>query len=67
MKTYLNRLIAGETLTREDTRSIMLDITREKYNDCQISALLMALQMRGVTVDELLGFRDGLLETGKRV
>ena len=67
MKTYLTRLIGGETLTREDTREIMLGITREQYNQCQISALLMALQARGVTVDEILGFRDGLLETGKRV
>ncbi len=67
MKAYLNRLIGGETLSREDTREIMLGITREQYNQCQISALLMALQTRGVTVDEILGFRDGLLETGKRV
>jgi len=67
MKAYLNKLLSGETLTRKDTCDIMLGITQEKYNDCQISALLMALQMRGVTVDELLGFRDGLLETGRRV
>lgn len=67
MKTYLNKLLGGETLTRRETCEIMLGITQEKYNDCQISALLMALQMRGVTVDELLGFRDGLLETGKKV
>ncbi len=67
MKAYLNRLIAGEQLTREDTHEILLGITQERYNDCQISALLMALQIRGVTVDELLGFRDGLLETGKRM
>ena len=67
MKTYLNKLLGGETLTRNETCEIMLGITQEKYNDCQISALLMALQMRGVTVEELLGFRDGLLETGKRV
>lgn len=67
MKAYLNKLLGGETLTRQETCEIMLGITQEKYNDCQISALLMALQMRGVTVDELLGFRDGLLETGKKV
>lgn len=67
MKQYLERLIAGEMLSREDTHEIMLGITREQYNDCQISALLMGIQTRGVTVDELLGFRDGLLETGKFV
>ena len=67
MKKYLNQLIEGETLTREQTHDILLGITRQEYNDCQIAALLMALQTRGVTVDELLGFRDGLLETGKHV
>ena len=67
MKKYLNQLIEGETLSREQTHDILLGITRQEYNDCQIAALLMVLQTRGVTVDELLGFRDGLLETGKRV
>ena len=67
MKQYLTRLIEGETLSREDTHKIMLGIVAERFNDCQIAALLMALQARGVTVDELLGFRDGLLETGRHI
>ncbi len=67
MKKYLNKLIEGEQLTRQDTHNIMLGIVAEKYSECQIAALLMALQTRGVTVDELLGFRDGLLETGRPV
>ncbi len=65
MKKYLLQLIEGNTLTQEDTHEIMLTIVEEKYNVQQIAALLMALQTRGVTVDELLGFRQGLLETGK--
>jgi len=65
MKEYLLRLMGGETLTQQDTHSIMLGITEEKYNVQQIAALLMALQTRGVTVDELMGFRQGLLETGR--
>ena len=67
MKQYLNQLIEGETLTREQTHEVLLGITRQAFNDSQIAALLMALQTRGVTVDELLGLRDGLLETGKRI
>lgn len=67
MKKFLNKLIDGELLTYDETYEIMLGITQEKYNDCQISALLMALQTRGVTVDELIGFREGLLQTGKRI
>ncbi len=67
MKNYLLKLIEGETLTREDTHEIMLRITQEAYNESQIAALLMGIQTRGATVDEILGFRDGLLETGKHI
>lgn len=67
MKKYLLRLIDGETLTQEDTHEIMLNIVKEQYSVQQIAALLMAIQARGVTVDELLGFRQGLLETGKYI
>ena len=51
-------------LTREETKNILLGITQGRYAEEQITALLTALQMRGVSVDELLGFRDGILETG---
>ena len=67
MKQYLLKLIGGETLTQEETHQIMLNITKEQYNVQQIAALLMAIQTRGVTVEELLGFRQGLLETGKHI
>ncbi len=67
MKQYLLKLIEGQTLSREETHTIMLNITKEQYNVQQIAALLMAMQTRGITVAELLGFRDGLLETGKYI
>ena len=67
MKQYLLRLINGETLSQEDTHQIMLNIVEEKYNLQQIAALLMAIQTRGATVAEMLGFRQGLLETGKYI
>lgn len=67
MKNYLEKLVAGKELDRKETYEIMINITLEKYNVQQIAALLMGIQMHGVSVDELLGFRDALLETGKRV
>lgn len=67
MKKYLESLIEGRDLSREETHEIMLNITRNAYSENEISALLMGIQVRGVTVDELLGFRDGLLETGKHI
>ncbi len=67
MKNYLEKLVAGKELDRKETYEIMINITQEKYNVQQIAALLMGIQMHGVSVDELLGFRDALLETGKPV
>ena len=64
MKDILNRMLNHEELTREETKNILIGITKSEYPNEQITALLTALQMRGVTVDELLGFRDGILETG---
>ena len=68
MKELLKRLIeGGANLTREELRTVMLDITRQANTSEQIAALLMALQIKGITDEELLGFRDGLLETGTPV
>ena len=64
MKDILNRMLNHEELTREETKDILLGITRSEYPEEQITALLTGLQMRGITVDELLGFRDGILESG---
>ncbi len=64
MKDILNRMLNHEELTREETKDILIGITQSEYPNEQITALLTALQMRGITVDELLGFRDGILETG---
>ena len=64
MKQILEKLLNHEELTREEMKRTLVGITHSEYPDEQITALLTALQMRGVTVDELLGFRDGILETG---
>ncbi len=57
-------MLNHEFLTREEMKQILVGITHSEYPNEQVTALLTALQMRGVTVDELLGFRDGILETG---
>ena len=64
MKDILNRMLNHEELSREEMKNILIGITQSEYPTEQITALLTSLQMRGVTVDELLGFRDGILETG---
>lgn len=59
-----NRLLNHEELQREETKNLLIAITQGELNDPEIAALLTAIQMRGITVEELLGFRDGILETG---
>lgn len=64
MKEVLNNMLNHEELSRTETRDIIVGITKDEFPTEQITALLTGLQMRGVTVDELLGFRDGILATG---
>ena len=63
MKTILPRLFNHEELTAEESRQILLNISRGIYPEAQIAALLTVFQMRGITVDELTGFREALMET----
>ena len=50
MKEILNRLLNHEELTREETRDIIMGITRSEFPEEQITALLTGLQMRGMSV-----------------
>ena len=63
MKTILTRLFNHEELTVEESKQILLTISREMYSEAQIAALLTVFQMRSITVDELAGFREALMET----
>ncbi len=62
MKNILNRLIAQETLSQEEAKSVLVNISSGQYNPSQISAFLTVFMMRNITVDELSGFRQALLE-----
>ena len=62
MKEILNRLIAHETISKEESRQVLMNISKGEYNDSQIAAFLTVYMMRSITLDELEGFRDALLE-----
>ena len=64
IKAIFNRLLNHEELQREETKELLIAITHGELNDAEIAALLTAIQMRGISVEELLGFRDGILATG---
>lgn len=62
MKQILNRLINHEPLTKEEARGVLVSISEGKYNSNQIAAFLTVYMMRSVTLEELEGFRDALLD-----
>jgi anthranilate phosphoribosyltransferase len=62
MKSILNRLFAHQTLSREEARQVMLDIAGGKYNETEIASFMTVYLMRSITIPELQGFREGLLE-----
>ncbi len=62
MKQILNRLINHEQLSKEEARSVLVAISEGKYNTSQIAAFLTVYLMRNVSLEELEGFRDALLE-----
>lgn len=56
MREWLERLAAGDRLSSEDAERLMGDIMDGQATNSQIGALLMALRLRGETVEELAGF-----------
>lgn len=62
MKTTLNRLINHEILTKEEAKSILVNISTAQYNTSQIASFLTVYMMRSITIEELAGFREALLE-----
>lgn len=62
MKEVLNRLFEHQTLTKEESKEILKNIAKGGYNDSQIASFLTVYLMRSITVEELAGFRDAMLD-----
>lgn len=67
MKNILEKLFEHKSLSREEARDVLLNIADCKYNDSQLSAFMTVYLMRSITLDELSGFRDALLERRRHV
>lgn len=62
MKTILNRLIQHDTLSKEEAKTVLKNISNGLYNPSQIASFLTVYMMRNITIEELAGFREALLE-----
>ena len=61
MKNILEKLIAKEYLTASEAEKSLIEITEGKHDDIIISSFLTIFMMRSVSIDELNGFRNALL------
>ena len=62
MKNILNRLFNHETLSSSEAKNVLVNISNGSYNHSQISSFLTVYMMRSISVEELSGFREALLE-----
>lgn len=62
MKKILNRLFEHKNLTRLEAKQVLIDIGNGAFNEHELSAFMTVYLMRSITMPELLGFRDALLD-----
>lgn len=62
MKKYLQRLYESQALTKQEAREVLLLISEGRANHAEMTSLLTVYLMRPISVGELAGFRDVLLE-----
>lgn len=62
MKKILLRLFEQQKLGREEAREILVNMSEGRYNEAEMAALITVYLMRPISVEELQGFRDALLE-----
>lgn len=62
MKKILQYLFEYKTLPREQAKEVLINMSRGQYNESEMSAFITVFLMRSITIEELQGFRDALLE-----
>ncbi|MCX2479597.1 anthranilate phosphoribosyltransferase [Pedobacter sp. MC2016-15] len=62
MKKILNHLFENKSFTRSESQRILTSIANGEFNTSQIAAFITAVGMRNITVAELQGFRDAMLD-----
>lgn len=62
MKEILNHLTAYKSLDQSLAKEVLINLAQGAYNQSQVAAFLTVFLMRRVTVEELAGFRDAMLE-----
>ncbi|MBS1495590.1 MAG: anthranilate phosphoribosyltransferase [Bacteroidetes bacterium] len=62
MKKILNFLFEYNTLSRQQAHDVLVNISTGVYSDAEIASFITVYLMRSITIQELQGFKDALLE-----
>ena len=62
MKKVLQHLFEHKTFDRASAKEVLINISKGIYNDSEIASFTTVYLMRSITIDELQGFRDALME-----
>ena len=61
MKKILQYLFEHKTLSREEAKEILIQISKGQYSEHEVTSFVTVFLMRSITIQELMGFRDALL------
>ncbi|WP_456421290.1 anthranilate phosphoribosyltransferase [Lutibacter sp.] len=67
MKKILNKLFEQQRLTKQEAKEVLFQIATEKYNNSHLASFLTVFMMRPISVNELAGFREALLELAQKI
>lgn len=67
MKKILQYLFEHKTLSREKAKEVLLQMSSGAFNESEMAAFITVFLMRSITIEELQGFRDALLELSVKV
>ena len=62
MKDILNQLIEHKTLSQQQAKEVLKNLATGTYPSSQVAAFMTVFLMRSITVEELRGFREAMLE-----
>ncbi len=62
MKKILQYLFEHKTLSRQQAKEVLVSISKSDYNEHEVSSFITVYLMRSITIEELQGFRDALME-----
>ena len=62
MKEILNHLFEHKTLSKSEAKSALTSLAKGNVNHAQMAAFCTVFRMRSISVDELEGFRDAMLD-----